>query len=111
MHTGLQVVILKTIVTQSNTRKQKSHSVLSDKMFSHSKKAEGNVAIFIAEHIALRVVDHLSDLFKTFFADSKGFRDLTLRRSEFSAIICNVIAPHFMEDLLAGLGKKCSLIV
>ncbi|XP_045104381.1 uncharacterized protein LOC123499914 [Portunus trituberculatus] len=68
--------------------------------------------LFIAEHCSLRVVDHLSELCKVRFADSKGCKDFKLKRTKCSAIVCNVLAPHFSSDLKDDIGdQKFSLLI
>ena len=62
------------------------------------KQTEASLALFIASHCAISLSDHLSDLCKSGFCDSKNFKDLMLRRTKCSAITCNVLAPHFRED-------------
>lgn len=58
------------------------------------------------------MVDHLSEVCKVCFSDSKVSNELKLKRPKFSAIICNVLAPHFAEDLKANIGNRnFSLII
>lgn len=52
------------------------------------RKVEGNMSLFIAEHCAFKVVDHVSALCCESFSDSKRYKDLKLKRSKCSAIIC-----------------------
>lgn len=70
------------------------------------------MSLFVAEHCSLRVVDHLSELCKSCFKDSKACKNLRLKWSKCSAIVCNVLAPHFSGNLNADIadGKFSQLI-
>ena len=82
------------------------------KISSESRSVEGALSLFIGCHCSVRVIDHLTDLCKTYFADSKSCADIKLHRSKCTAIIRNVIAPHFMKDLISDIGdKNFSLII
>lgn len=103
---------------QLNISGQRSHSAVRDRALpfvrvdDDSRKSEAQIAMFIAEHCALRVVDHLTDMCKACFGGSKGCKDLKLKRSKCSALICNVIAPHFKQELIDDIGnRKFSLII
>ncbi len=67
---------------------------------------EGNVSLFIAEHCSLRVVDHLNELCKVIFVDSKGCKNFKLKRTKCSAIVCNLLGPHFISDLKDDIGDQ-----
>ena len=82
------------------------------KISSESRSVEGALSLFTGCHCSVRVIDHLTDLCKTYFADSKSCADIKLHRSKCTAIIRNVIAPHFMKDLISDIGdKNFSLII
>lgn len=75
-------------------------------------ETEAGLCLFIAEHCSLRVVDHLSALCKHHFSDSKGCKDLKLKRSKCSAVVCNILAPYFARDLKNDIGNsKFSLLI
>lgn len=91
---------------------QRQRTLPFERVDNESRKSEAQMAMFIAEHCALRVVDHLTDMCKACFSDSKGCKDLKLKRSKCSALICNVIAPHFKQELIDDIGsRKFSLII
>lgn len=70
---------------------------------------EVQMAMFTAEHCALHVEDHLNDVRKACFGDSKGCKNLKLKCS---AIICNAIGQHFKQELKVDIGnRKFSLII
>lgn len=50
-------------------------------------------------------VDHLSDLCKHRFGDSKS-GDLRVHRTKCTNIIKNVLAPHFIEEIVSDLGDQ-----
>ncbi|KAL4721446.1 hypothetical protein ACJJTC_007163 [Scirpophaga incertulas] len=78
---------------------------------SNSRKAEAMLALYIAEHSSVSCIDHLSDLVKSVFPDSKATDDLKIHRTKCTEIIKNVLAPHFVEELLKDIGQqKYSLI-
>lgn len=55
----------------------------------------------------LRVInDHLSDIWKTCFGESKGCSKLKLKRSECICIIENILMLHFKDDLQNDNGHK-----
>ena len=56
--------------------------------------------------------DHLSELCKNCFADCQHGADIAIKRTKCSAVICNVLAPHFKENLISDIGKQFfSLII
>ncbi|KAL4715295.1 hypothetical protein ACJJTC_010865 [Scirpophaga incertulas] len=66
---------------------------------------------FRTEHSSVSCIDHLSDLVKSVFPDSKATDDLKIHRTKCTEIIKNVLAPHFVEELLKDIGQqKYSLI-
>lgn len=80
--------------------------------FNRSRKAQGKLALFIAEHSAISTIDHLTDLCKDIFADSKAVIDLNMHRTKCSQVINQVLAPHFKEMLLEDIGsQKYSIIL
>lgn len=83
-----------------------------EKISDDSRRCEGRLSLFVAEHCALRTVDHLSEVCKSCFSDSKGCKDLKMKRSKCSAIVCNLLAPHFVQDLRTDIGdSKFSLLI
>lgn len=58
------------------------------------------------------MVDHLSDLCKECFGDSKGCSDLKIKRSKCIGVMKNVLAPYFDKELVSDIGeRKFSLII
>lgn len=82
------------------------------KVSNETKISEGKLALFVAEHCAVRVADHLSDICTACFSDSKGCSNLKLKRSKCIGVIKHVLAPHFDEELLLDIGeRKFSLLI
>lgn len=113
---------LTDIRKHADTKKHKQKSDLISKnqqiSFSpapkenkYTQKAEGKLALFITEHSAISQIDHLSNLCKDVFADSKS-ADLRIHRTKCTQIINQVLAPHFRENLLKDIGsQKYSVII
>lgn len=68
--------------------------------------AEGQIALFVAEHTSMATSDHLSELCKSCFPDSSVAARIQVRRSKCSGIIKNVLYPHFMSELRKGIGNN-----
>ncbi|KAL0884118.1 hypothetical protein ABMA27_016137 [Loxostege sticticalis] len=63
------------------------------------------------QHTAISQIDHLTELCKDVFSDSKS-ADLKLHRTKCTQIINQVLAPHFRENLVEDIGnQKYSLIL
>ncbi|KAL4716426.1 hypothetical protein ACJJTC_015854 [Scirpophaga incertulas] len=78
----------------------------------NSRKAEGMLALYISEHSSVSCIDHLTDLVKSAFPDSKITSDLKMHRTKCTEVIKNVLAPHFVEELRKDIGQqKYSLII
>lgn len=69
-------------------------------------KAEGGQTLFIAEHCAILASDHLTELCRRSFSDSEIAKKMTLRRTKCSAIIKNVLGPHFQLILREDIANQ-----
>lgn len=67
------------------------------------------LAMFIANHSAIRSVDHLGELLKH-IGDSQ-FSNLELHRTKCSKLIMNVIAPVFLNELIEDIGTSSYSII
>ncbi|KAG0418945.1 hypothetical protein HPB47_004474 [Ixodes persulcatus] len=65
-----------------------------------------SLAMFICAHSAMLASDHLGELCRNQFRDSEGAKHLQLHRSKCSALIKNVLSPHFVDELLSHLGSE-----
>uniref|UniRef100_H3ADP1 HAT C-terminal dimerisation domain-containing protein n=1 Tax=Latimeria chalumnae TaxID=7897 RepID=H3ADP1_LATCH len=72
---------------------------------------EAFIALYIAKHSLLCSVDHLTELCKVQFRDSHA-SSLKLHTSKCTAIVDNVLAPHFITELVSdvGDGPYCLLL-
>ncbi|KAJ0169456.1 hypothetical protein K1T71_015043 [Dendrolimus kikuchii] len=78
----------------------------------NSQKAEGQLVLFIAEHTSISNIDHLTDLCKEFFCDSKWAKDIKMHRTKCTQVINQVLASHFRETLLQDIGtQKYSILL
>ena len=73
---------------------------------SETQVAEGKMALFIAEHNSINTCDHLTDVCKSYFPDSRIDSQMQMKRSKCSAIIKNVLYSHFMDDIKQSVGDK-----
>lgn len=70
------------------------------------KAAEAGICLFIAEHCSLLSCNHLSELCKKQFVDSKAACDIQHHRTKCREIITNVLAPHFVTSLTEDIGEN-----
>lgn len=78
----------------------------------NSQKAEGQLALYISEHSSISNIDHLSDLCKEVFCDSKWAKDIKMHRTKCTQVINQVLAPHFRETLLQDIcSQKYGIIL
>ena len=101
----------KTNADSSNT-KQLTIPFQPLRKSSESQIAEGRMALFIGEHTSVSTCDHLNDLCKACFTDSKIASMTKIKRSKCSAILKNVLYPHFMSELKNSVGDNAfSLLI
>lgn len=75
-------------------------------------EAEGATSLFIAAHCSILSCDHLGELCQANFKDSEAGLNMRLHRSKFTAIINNVLGPHFANDLRTSIGnRRFSIII
>lgn len=63
-----------------------------------ARKAEARLSLFVAKHTAIILTDHLVDSSKNVFKCDEAVY-LQMHRTKCSAIIQNVLAPHFAKKL------------
>lgn len=70
------------------------------------------LALYISEHSSVSCIDHLTDLVKSAFPDSKITNDLKMHCTKCTEVIKNVLAPHFVEELIKDIRQqKYSIII
>lgn len=75
-------------------------------------RAEGRLALLVAKHTSINVVDHVTDTIKECFGGSSNVASsIQLGRSKCSAIIKNVWHPQFKKMLRNDVHGAYSLIV
>ena len=75
------------------------------KLNLNTQTAESSLAMFVCAHCSTMAVDHLSELCKQRFGDSKS-GDLRVHRTKCTNIIKNFLAPHFIKEIVSDLGDQ-----
>ena len=89
-----------------STGRQPTLPFKSLKKVTDSQIAEGRMAMFVAAHTAVSTCDHLNNLCKGCFTDSKTASMIQMKRSKCSGIIKNILYPHFMRDVTDAVGDR-----
>ncbi|MGH0148042.1 UNVERIFIED_CONTAM: hypothetical protein FKN15_012041 [Acipenser sinensis] len=89
------------LIKHANTAKH----IECTKPFTDTRQKQAFLALYVAEHSAVRSVDHLTELCRARFKDSHA-PALKLHRSKCTAIINNVLGPHFVSELVADVGES-----
>ncbi|CAH2086585.1 unnamed protein product [Euphydryas editha] len=106
--------------SESKKHKSKAEIITKQKPFppfpvdkiKPSSRAEAAMALFIAEHCSVVTVEHLGEMCKKLFSDSKYGHDIHIHRTKCSEIINEVLGPHFKESLRLDIcDQKFSLIL
>ncbi|KAH9378338.1 hypothetical protein HPB48_009927 [Haemaphysalis longicornis] len=75
-------------------------------------KSEAGLCLFVCEQTAFLTADHLTELCKKQFVDSKSAAGMRMHRNKCTEIIVNVLSPHFVQLLVDDIGdSKYSLII
>ncbi|KAI8117631.1 Zinc finger protein 862 [Lucilia cuprina] len=77
----------------------------SSKEVSEKQKAQARLSLYVAVHSSFLSVNHLGEVCNSEFADSKSSQ-FQLHRTKCSNIINNVLAPHFIDDLLKDIKDE-----
>jgi hypothetical protein len=70
------------------------------------KKAECQLALYVAGHTSINAIDHLSEICRDCFKGCESAEKLQLHRAKCGQIIKNVLATHFNEDLVQDIGDS-----
>jgi hypothetical protein len=68
--------------------------------------AQLKIVAYIAEHSAIRSVDHLCDMLPCLDDSSDILRKIHCRRTKCAAVITKVLSPCMREDLIADIGES-----
>lgn len=96
---------VKVFDLQSKSKQATIHDVSQKFVCNPIWSAEAKLSLFIAEHCAVSTVDHLSELIRSTFGDSK-MSQVKLKRTKCAAIIVNVLAPHFLSNLVNDMENN-----
>ena len=70
------------------------------------KKADIRLAVYVAEHSAIRSVDHLGELLSKNHSESQTLANLKLHRTKCTYLLTNVIAPSLHEELVKDVEES-----
>lgn len=74
--------------------------------------AKGRTALSIAEHTSVRTAYHLNGICKKCFAGHAAARHYKVHQSKCSAVLKNVLSPHFRDDFAQDISELLySLII
>lgn len=85
--------------------KQKVIDFEKEKFSDKIKIAEARISMYVAKHTSINAVDHLSYIVNHNLGDNETASKIKLGRSKCSAIIKNVLAPHFINDLIDDIDN------
>ncbi|KAK4329212.1 hypothetical protein Pmani_000440 [Petrolisthes manimaculis] len=97
----LKVVTDKRATTVT-TFFEKSNKQMDERVASAEIKIAGVLA---AHNVSFNVMDHLSEVLKDAFNDSKIAQEFTLKRTKATAVVRNVISKSYKEELANKLRK------
>ncbi|KAH8037418.1 hypothetical protein HPB51_009973 [Rhipicephalus microplus] len=87
--------------SSSSRQKKLQYSAATE---SSCGRSEAALCLFICEHTAFLTADHLTELCKKQFMDSKSAAGMRMHRRKCTKIIVNVLSPHFVDLLVADIG-------
>lgn len=98
-----------------NPQRQQTITVLNTNeincKINRKKAVEASLALYIAVHGNMNVIDHLGSLCASKFIECEAAQ-VQLHKTKCTQIIKNVLSPHFRKDLRDDIGnKKFSLIL
>lgn len=72
---------------------------------TEKQRSQAMIALFTAVHTPFQSMHHLGEMCCKVFSDSKA-ANINLHRTKCSNIITNVLAPHFIDELLDDLKNS-----
>ena len=91
---GLVIPLTNFVVKTNETKEQKT--------------AELKLAVFIAEHSAIKSVDHLGELLSQISNQASIFKNIRIHRTKCSKLLLNVIAPSLHKELVEDIRQSGS---
>ena len=73
--------------------------------------AEARFALFIAEHCSINACDHLTDMCKKVFLDSKIAENMKLHKIKCTSIIKHILYPYFLNDLNNDIDEATTVFL
>ncbi|XP_071746205.1 uncharacterized protein [Lepeophtheirus salmonis] len=74
-------------------------------------RAEAQLCLFIAKHCSIRSCGHRVDVIKKCFSDKTEI-DIAMHRTKCTAVLKNVLMPHFIDKLREDIGdRKYSILL
>jgi hypothetical protein len=102
----------KRVAEPFSSSRQQKIPFPTQKVDLESKRAQAGLVLFIAAHCSILSIDHLTPLCKNIFNTSNAAKELNLSRTKCTALIKNVIGPHFLSTLIADINESYySLII
>lgn len=89
----------KHLETTKNFSASRALTTFIKPITTKTAQAEGAICLFIAAHSSVLSCDHLGELCKNCFKSSEAADSMKLHRTKCTGIICNVLAPHFQNEL------------
>ncbi|XP_040582609.1 uncharacterized protein [Lepeophtheirus salmonis] len=75
------------------------------KNLADSARVEAQLYLFIVKHCTIRSCDHLVDVIKKCFSDKTAI-DIAIHRTKCTAVLKNVLMPHFIDKLRKDIGNR-----
>lgn len=111
-HTQTQKHVKASDPFCSSRQTKLTFSKVNTKLSLSTSEAEGRLALLVSEKCSFSTTDDITEYCKRAFGDSEVASNMMIRRTKCRDIVVNVLAPHFMGDLLTDIGsEKYSLIV
>ncbi|CAI6377603.1 unnamed protein product [Macrosiphum euphorbiae] len=89
----------KHLETTKNFSASRALTTFIKPITTKTAQAESAICLFISAHSSVLSCDHLGELCKNCVKSSETADSMKLHRTKCTGIICNVLAPHFKNEL------------